>query len=141
MSWEKIDAVHIRGVFCPGYSDMDILNRFVSVNEFDTIHSYWQGYAIKNVLAKGAFSGMPSDKKNDPPHLDHSKLFKSSKTGVCCLTYNPYESAESIRSEIEQWAINNDLEAEIYDSAYSWYYPHHTCFVVIHLPGDTIYVD
>jgi len=142
VSWEKTDNKSIQGIYHDkNLSDMVMLRRFVEINGFDRMHSYHDGLDIQSILKTGGFYGREYTPKNRPPHIDHPKLFKNTSTGLCCLTYNPYKNADRIRSEIELWASAHRLEAEVYDSSHSWYYPGHTCFVVIHLPGDIVFIE
>ena len=78
-----------------------------------------------------------------------ANYFKNPKTGLVCLTYNPYQSTEMLevshpenpfddeRKSVYEWAKENGLYAELYD--YSWYFPGAACFVVISAsPGSVI---
>jgi len=140
MSWEKTDT-NLEHIYHHPDSDMDMLRRFLNANGFNRMHSYQAGMNVTRVLSSGGFYGMSSYISDDPPYLDHKQYFKNSSTGLCCLTYNPYQYADEIRAEVEQWALANGLEAEVYDAAHSWYYPGNTCFVVIHIPGEKIVLE
>ncbi len=140
MAWERTDANYIKNIYHSSESNMDMLRRFIEANGFDRMHDYQPGANIKKVLLSGGFYGRYSS-ENDPPYHDHKQYFKNTKTGLCCLTYNPYEQADKIRAKIKKWAHDNGLEADVYDASHSWYSPNNTCFVVIHLPGRKIVLE
>lgn len=68
-----------------------------------------------------------------PPEIDHAVAFKS-RTGKCWLTYQPYQCADALRPQVEEWAARHGLRALVYDKNCSWYYPGGTCLVVIEVP-------
>lgn len=120
MAWDKISKKSIRQhIYSSSCSNFEMLYKFINANGFDRMHDYQQGIRLVNVFENGGFYGRCTYRAVAPPYLDHSKFFKNSRTGVCCLTYNPYKLAEEIRTEIQRWTQNNGLEAEIYDSSYS----------------------
>ena len=142
MSWVKTENESLEAIYHhKGYADMTMLRRFVDANGFNRMHGYQSGENIHSILKNGGFYGRVFSHDNNPPYVDHTQFFKNSMTGVCCLTYNPYKNADVIRDEVVQWAVANGLGAEVYSSEHSWYYPGHTSFVVIHLPGDKILLD
>lgn len=118
--------------------DAYTFNLFVKANGFNR----WtqpgsQDY--KRFLTNGRdTTGFPHISKECPPFMDHARAFKNTETGIVCMVYQPYEPVDNVREAVKDWVIGGGLEAEVYDPEYSWYYPGHTCLVVIHLPGVEI---
>lgn len=141
MAWNKTKGIELRRCIYHGNkSDFTMLEAFLKANNFDRMHTWGGGDQVETVLKSGTFASSKRrfvDEKN-PPYIDHAKYFKSTVTGICCLTYNPYYDADHIKPEVIAWATSLGLKAEVYDSSKSWYYPDSTCFVVISLNGIEI---
>lgn len=65
-----------------------------------------------------------------PPHIDHAAASKAAD-GKYRLTYQPYQDPDVICGEVEAWAKKKGLKVTVYGKECSWYYPGHTCLVVV----------
>ena len=111
----------------------DMFKDFVRANKFN-MATFSSPIDYAKLLKDGRFPKSYSCLEwNSPPYIDHARIFKSTKTGVMCLTYQPYKEAVENRFNIEQWANDNGLKAEIHGSECSWYYPGETLLIVVHL--------
>lgn len=138
MSWTTINKNIMNHIYSCEYSDKEILLRFINANGFTKMTECDVNWNVKKVLTEGGYIGFIDTYGTEPPFIDHSQYFKNPKTGVCCLTYNPYEKTEKVREALVEWASKYKLKFEVYEPEDSWYYPNKTCFVVIHLPNDVI---
>lgn len=139
MAWERTTRENLRKhIYHGSKSDFDMLELFLRANQFDKMHSLGAGTDIVRMLQTGQIRSYGDLRTVRPPYRDHVKFYKSSSTGICCMTYAPYVNAAEILPEVQQWAMENGVEADVYDSSCCWYYPGAACFVVIHLPGVRI---
>lgn len=120
-------------------SSPDKLNEFVELNGFNRVATPRDCERLKRVFETGRIDVGYYDMRPDrPPYQDHAILFKNTKTGLMCMVFHPYRDPETIRSEIEAWAEERELRAEIFEKECSWYYPGHTALVIISLPGAIV---
>lgn len=138
MSWESTKGDNLKQIYHTSDSDFSVLKKFVEANHFDRFASFSHYYDVHKVLTNGGFYGRLVFEIEKPPFHDHLVYFKDSKHKITCLTYSPYQEASEIEDEVKQWAEEKGMAAEVYDSSKSWYYPNHTCFVVLHLKGTTV---
>lgn len=148
--WKK--TADLSTIYHGKNSVLEWLEEFCKVNEFTTRAQECGGEVYHNVakvIRTGMISYYSGRTYEQPPYIDHANYFKNPKTGLVCLTYNPYQSAKTLetshpespfddrRKSVYEWAEENGLYAELYD--YSWYFPGATCFVVISAsPGSVI---
>lgn len=85
-------------------------------------------YYVPGAFSRGARGELP-------PRMDHAAMFKS-RSGKCWLTYQPYYDAADTRLLVEDWAERHGLRAVVYEKDESWYYPGHSCLVVIDAPDE-----
>lgn len=129
MSWENIDELGLR---------FKAPKEFLDANGFTRATYYQNQEVIEKILKSGTFSSTGVGKpRENIPHLDHAIIYKNPKTKVCCLVYIPYNDANKIRDEVNQWAESKGLKAEIYE--HSWYNDS-TCLVIISLPSAKIFL-
>ena len=139
MSWINTTEINLFNIYHGEFSDFNILKKFINDNGFNKMNYYLYHRPVKEVLTAGGFyASATHDNRCRPPYIDHARYFKNTKTGTCCLTFNPYQTVEAIREEVDYWCFKNGLVAEY--SAQSWYYPGSTCFVVIHLPEKKVHI-
>lgn len=138
--WNKLTEEVVRRFHEGDKFDIYKLDDFIKLNGF-TRYSLPGDQDFKRYLATGrSMRGYPHIIGESPPYVDHSRCFKNTKTGTTCLTYQPYEDPIKIETKIKQWAHEWELQTEIYEASYSWYYPGRTCLVILHLPGASIII-
>lgn len=105
MAWDDLTTRDWRRIYHGERSNLKMLDDFVKINGFNRMHSACLDSNVRRTLETGRHSYHRwHDMNNAPPELDHAKFFKNTKTGVCCLTYNPYFDADEIQEKVKTWA-------------------------------------
>ena len=116
---------------------------FISANGFHKIKA-GVPYNAKRFLE----SGIDRYKENSEygsigRYVMKGTMFRNHFENTNCFVLQPYtyyRPLDIIRSEIMSWAKKHGVQAVVYDSRYSWYYPGMTILIVISLPGVDIKV-
>lgn len=140
--WYKLSNKKINRFYVGNKFNPQMFRSFVEANKFNRFtYSAFQNHREFMETGRNTYKrNVPFDY---PPYVDHSVAFKSTSTGAVCLTYQPYADypdAYKILPEVEWWAKERGIQADIYNPEYSWYYPYVTSLIVIHLPGIKISV-
>ena len=129
MTWRETTLNNLKTIYSGEYSDFSLLEEFVRRNGFNRMSTSVPDYGVADIIRKGGDYGRYDKKQYDkPPYIDHKCFFKNTKTGITCLTYNPYYEVGDIKNDVEKWAATYGLKTLFSDN--SWYYPGRTCFVV-----------
>ena len=127
MRWNKLGSYrsYLRGLM---QADVPLFDRWARITGADLYTLENPNDVIRYLQCGGHGYHFNPER---PPHTDHARLFKNSRSGNVWFVSQPYDRAHEIREEVTAWAEERDLHADVYDTEHSWYYPGETCLIVI----------
>lgn len=139
--WQSVKSYRI----CKYYDkfNAEAFYNFISVNEFYKIKKGLP-YNMKQFLETGKDRYKESnDFKQIGRYVMKGIMFRNHIENINCVIMQPYtylKPLDIIRSEVMSWADEYNIQAVVYDSRYSWYYPGMTILIIISMPGTEIKV-
>jgi len=132
VSWEKIE---LYGKTASGnhHFDKKLLEEWLEGKGIVTWTGASHGYNVPQTLKTGRSTiGNPNHITNTPPHSSkHAAFFKATNPLKLWFVYHPYDEIKSIKKDIEEWALKNDLEVRFYDENESWFWKGKSTTIVI----------